>query len=177
MRASSNLNKQNRANFLYQFIFFACKCHITASPHFCNCLQPSGWKKEYHFKICLSSLFVCPPPPPLYMENTVQPIKVVETDNFLMYVVHECTNVWSFHTVFMSSCIYFWCTSFVVAHLKVFDIHAPREKVHKCLHWRFVYSFLKGLQWMCATHVCQEFWPSKQRTALSYMKYVYIRHI
>lgn len=43
-------------------------------------------KKEYHFKICLSSLSVWSQ---LYMEITIQSIKVVETNNFLMYMMHD----------------------------------------------------------------------------------------
>lgn len=41
---------------------------------------------EYHFKICLSSGSVWSQ---LYMETTVESVKVVEANNFLMYMMHD----------------------------------------------------------------------------------------
>lgn len=62
----------------------------------------------------------------LYMETTIQSIKVVEPNNFLMYIMHDAViksarrkGVWPCHTVYcMFSCIYFNVhISSIIVHL------------------------------------------------------------
>lgn len=81
---------------------------------------PTSCKKEYHSKICLSFLSVWSQ---LYMDVTVQPIKVVEPNNFLMYMMHDATIESSIKTcgvvpLYMCSCIYLTVhTFFFIVHL------------------------------------------------------------
>lgn len=82
--------------------------------------SPTSCKKEYHFKICLLSLSVWSQ---LYMETTVQSIKVVQQNNFLMYMMHDAVIKSSVKarglvTLYMFSCIYFQVHTFLtLAHL------------------------------------------------------------
>lgn len=136
-----------------------------------------GCRREYHSKTCLSS--VCWSP--LYMENTVQSSKVVETNNFLMYIMHDvracghltlcvcacvraCVNkcLWVCVRAHMCEClpVFIWMYTplSLLAIWKAFSaftffLFVSNEKVHKRLRSPVVCSFLNGLQWMRATHI------------------------
>lgn len=127
--------------------------------------------------------------PELYMEITVQPVKVVEPNNFLMYTMHECKR--SFHTVFLylfsvytlsllQSIWKVFSSSgviFVLSWLQAFSRIAPPMKKYTRVSGDDLCILFKGLQWMCATRLCIEFWLNKQQATLPPLKYVYIRCI
>lgn len=94
---------------------------------------------------------------PLYMENTVRSVKVVEPNNFLMYTMHECQSARSSRAVCLSSCIYINVHTFsALVHLKgrlhSFCVSRMKKYTSVCGH-QLCISFLNGLQWMCATHI------------------------
>lgn len=94
------------------------------------------------------------------METNVQPVKVVESNNFLMYTLHDvviksapCKGLRSSHTVYVFSYLFymytFLCKSTFGCLRKSCSLTPScafillLEKVHKSRRWRIVYSFWK----------------------------------